>query len=63
MVLSANVKKSIFVDEISMMPDEFLFFSVQVSWEFQGRFPIFIPKSPLSGGFHPLIRKQTNLFL
>lgn len=46
MVFGTNVKKSIFVDEISVMPDEFLFFSVQVSWEFQGRFPIFIPKSP-----------------
>jgi len=57
------MNKWCFVDEVCVMLDEFLFFSVEMAWDFRIRFPIFIATSILKRGFHPLIRKQTNLFL
>lgn len=50
-------------DEPWISLDEKKNISCQVAWEFQICFSIFIAKSTLNGGFQPLIRKQTNLFL
>ena len=50
-------------DEPRISLDEKKNISCQVAWEFQICFSIFIAKSTPKGGFQPLIRKQTNLFL
>ena len=50
-------------DEPWISLDEKKNISCQVAWEFQICFSIFIAKSTPNGGFQPLIRKQTNLFL
>ena len=50
-------------DEPRISFDEKKNISCQVAWEFQICFSIFIAKSTRNGGFQPLIRKQTNLFL
>jgi len=50
-------------DELRISLDEKKNISCQVAWEFQICFSIFIAKSTRNGGFQPLIRKQTNLFL
>ena len=50
-------------DETWISLDEKKNISCQVAWEFQICFSIFIAKSTPNGGFQPLIRKQTNLFL
>ena len=50
-------------DEPWISLDEKKNISCQVAWEFQICFFIFIAKSTPKGGFQPLIRKQTNLFL
>ena len=50
-------------DEPRISLDEKKNISCQVAWEFQICFSIFIAKSTPNGGFQPLIRKQTNLFL
>ena len=50
-------------DEPRISLDEKKNISCQVAWEFQICFSIFIAKSIHNGGFQPLIRKQTNLFL
>ena len=50
-------------DEPRISLDEKKNISCQVAWDFQICFSIFIAKSTPKGGFQPLIRKQTNLFL